>query len=269
MSETVTSFFDRNFENCITEQMLEYGYDFPTDKLENYVIDVIATPYRQFVEYVHDHICLEHLQSASQIPQTSSYALSTYGVCKMLNAIEDPGVSVLDFGRFLYPKGSRNVYFKDIEACPDERVKDFAHEHGIQADRAKVSFICLDGRVRTKGAVNKIAENQLKGASFHSLAYETGGMWFLTCLGRIYSTLDEEMQHALSARTLLREPFFWKVVAKAVDEDVDFMPYIESVCSGSTIERRRTSSQHYFDLCTEIAKIENYPLHRIFGTKRE
>ena len=183
----------------------------------------------------------------------------------MLNAIEDPGVTVLDFGRFLYPSSKRNVKYKDIEDCPEERIKAFANEYGKSVDSDKETYMCLDGKERNKGAIVKIAENQLKGAEFHGLVYELGGKWFLTCIGRVYSTLDEEMQHALSARTLLRKAFYWKVMGEAVDHDVDIRPYIKAVCNGTTIDRRLSSSQNFFDICIEQCKNDGLNIHRIYS----
>lgn len=265
MDEIVATFFDRSFEGPITAEMLEFGYSFPTVELEDYVITVIATPYRKFVDFVHEYVCPKRIDCAAEIPQTSSYDLSTYGVCKMLNAIEDPGVTVLDFGRFLYPSSKRNVKYKDIEDCPEERIKAFANEYGKSVDSDKGTYMCLDGKERNKGAIVKIAENQLKGAEFHGLVYELGGKWFLTCIGRVYSTLDEEMQHALSARTLLRKAFYWKVMGEAVDHDVDIRPYIKAVCNGTTIDRRLSSSQNFFDICIEQCKNDGLNIHRIYS----
>lgn len=267
MDEIVATFFDRSFEGPITDEMLEFGYSFPTAELEDYVITVIATPYSKFVDFVHEYVCSKRIDCAAEIPQTSSYDLSTYGVCKMLNAIEDPGVTVLDFGRFLYPSNKKGVKFKDIEECSEERIKAFAQQYGVSVESDKETYMCLDGKLRNKLAITKIAENQLKGAEFHGLVYELGGKWFLTCIGRVYSTLDEEMQHALSARTLLRKPFYWKVMGEAVDHAVDIRPFIESVCSGSTIERRMSSSQNFFNICIEQCKKESVQINNIFSQK--
>ena len=81
MSEIVAMFFDGSFEGSITEKMLNYSYDFPTAKLEDYVITVIATPYKEFVGFVSEYLCPKKIDDSSQIPQTSSYELSTFGVC--------------------------------------------------------------------------------------------------------------------------------------------------------------------------------------------
>lgn len=265
MDEIVAMFFNRSFEGPITDEMLEFGYSFPTAELEDYLISVIATPYSKFIDFVHEHVCPKRIDCAADIPQTSSYDLSTYGVCKMLNAIEDPGVTVLDFGRFLYPSSKRNVKYKDIEDCSEKQIKAFANEYGKLVDSDKGTYMCLDGKERNKGAIVKIAENQLKGAEFHGLVYELGGKWFLTCIGRVYSTLDEEMQHALSARTLLRKPFYWKVMGEAVDHDVDIRTYINAVCNGTTIDRRLSSSQNFFNICIEQCKNDGVKINRIYS----
>lgn len=263
MNETVAMFFDRSFEGPITDEMLNYSYDFPTAELEDYVITVIATPYSEFVGFVREYLCHERIDSPSQIPQTSSYDLSTFGVCKMLNAIEDPGVTVLEFGRFLYPADKKNITFADIDNVPLQKIKDFLRDEGLHVDQNGTTFLCLDGKIRNKGAIVKIAENQLKGAEFHGLAYEMGGKWFLTCLGRVYSNLDEEMQNALSARTLLRKPLFWKVVSEACTQDVDITPYVKLVCNGTTVGRRLSSCQHCIDIILDQCKKDGVKINNI------
>lgn len=267
MEEIVAMFFDGSYEVSINKEMLEYDYAFPTAELEDYVLSVIATPYKSFIDYVHEHICPVRFDNSSQVPQISSYDLSTFGVCKMLNAIEDPGVSYLDLGRFLYPSDKKNTKFDDIYNYPESHIKDFANKNGRCVSSSAKEYLCLDGKIRNKGAITKIAENQVKGACFHGLVYQLGDKWFLTCLGRVYSTLDEEFQHSLSARTLLRAPLFWKVIGGSVDHDIDIIPFIKSVCKGSTIERRRSSCMHFFDICANQAKIEGCNIHKIFASK--
>lgn len=269
MDDLIAVFFDRNFEDSVTEKMLEFDYEFPVARMEDYVISVAATPYRQFVDFVHDSICPTRISSAADIPQISSYDVCTYGVCKMMNAIGDPGVTVYDFGRFLYPNSKKHVKYEHIEAVTDEAIDIYVKTYGALVVGRPESCICLDGKERKKQAIVKIAENQLKGAAFHGLVYELGGKWFLTCLGKVYATLDMELQHALSARTLLRNPFFWRVISEAVDHEIDIMPYVTSVCSGSTIERRRTSCMHFLDICTEAALSEGVVLHPILAPKQE
>ena len=269
MDEIVVDFFDGIYEAAINEEMLNYDYTFPTEEVDNYVLSIISTPYKNFLDYVHEHICPKRFNNPSQVPQTSSYDLSTYGVCKILNAINDPGVTYIDLGRFLYPTDKKNTKYSDIENLQDSKIHDFAIANGAKGPPAAKQYLCLDGKIRNKGAITKIAENQLKGASFHSLVYELGDQWFLSCLGKVYSTLDEEFQHYLSARTLLRTPLYWKVISEAVDHDVDIMPYIRSVCKGSTIERRRSSCVHSFDMCAKQVQIEHCALHKIYSEKEQ
>ncbi len=268
MENIVATFFDRTYEASINDKMLYYDYIFPKEEMEDYILSIIATSYGSFIDYIHEHICPIRFDSSAQVPQISSYDLCTYGVCKVLNAINDPGVSYLDFGRFLYPTSKRRTKFSDIDNLSESAINNFADINGTQIKPVSESYVCLDGKIRKKGAIIKMAENQLKGASFHGLVYELGDKWFLTCLGKVYSTLDEEFQHYLSARTLLRAPFFRKVISEAVDHDVDILPYIRSVCNNSTTERRSSSCMRFIDICINQAKIESYTLHSIFGVRK-
>lgn len=267
MEVTVESFFERTYENVTTEAMLGYNFVFSKTEVMDYVQKVISLPYQDYIQYIAENICTQRIESSSQIPQISNYYISTFGVCKMLAAIDDPGVSVLEFGRFLYPGDDSNIGYKEIEAVSDEKIKNFLQDNGLHIDSKLQTMLCLDGKERKKGAIVKIAENQLKGSEFHGLVYELGGKWFLTCLGRLYPTLDEWQQHALSARTLLRSPLFWRVVAEAKNIDVDFSPYVRSVCSSTTANRRLSSCQHFFDIITEQCSIEGVDIHNIYFSK--
>lgn len=160
---------------------------------------------------------------SSEIPQISNYEASTLGVCKILNDHNDPGMDCLQLGVQLF----------------------------------------TDGKERKDGAYFKFGENHVKGASFHGLTQCCGKKWFLTCLGHIYPRIDEEMRQYLSARTLLRNPFFHIVLAEATKHDVNirfFMPEL----SESTQKRRSSSCLHFLNVILKQCEIEKVPMHRIF-----
>ena len=159
----------------------------------------------------------------SEIPQISNYNAATLGICNILNDYNDPGMDCAQIGVQLF----------------------------------------TDGKERKDGAYFKFGENHVKGASFHGLTQCCGKKWFLTCLGRIYPKLDAEMRQYLSARTLLRNPFFHIVLAEATKHDVNirfFMPGL----SESTQKRRSSSCMHFFNVILKQCEIEKVPMHRIF-----
>lgn len=145
--------------------------------------------------------------TASEIPQISNYEQSTLGICNVLENLNDPGLECTEIGKQLF----------------------------------------TDGKDRKDGAYFKFGENHIKGASFHGLTHCCGNKWFLTCLGRIYSHLDKELRQYLSARTLLRNPFFHIVVSEAKKHDVNIRYYMPGL-SESTQIRRSSSCMHFLNV---------------------
>lgn len=222
MDELVESFFEKEYEEVINEKMFDYDYSFPEEEVGQYVLSLITIPYSQFINYISTRYCSKAI-IPSEIPQISNYELSTLGVCKVLDNLNDPGLECTFIGMQLF----------------------------------------TDGQDRKEGAYFKFGENHVKGASFHGLTHCCGNKWFLTCLGRIYPQLDDEMRQYLSARTLLRNPFFHIVIAEAFKHDVNirfFMPKL----SESTQNRRSSSCMHFLNVIVEQCRLENVPLHKIF-----
>ena len=48
MEEIVEEFFERSFEDVVTEAMFERDYVFPRTKVEDYIMSIVLTPYQQF-----------------------------------------------------------------------------------------------------------------------------------------------------------------------------------------------------------------------------
>ena len=164
----------------------------------------------------------------SGIPQISNYDASTRGVCQVMKERDNPGMECAELGVALF----------------------------------------LDDVARNDSAYFKFGENQVKGASFHGLTHCCWKKWFLTCLGYIYVDLDNELRQYLSARTLLRNPFFHIIVSEAVEKDVNIRKYMTGL-SLSTQARRGSSCMHFFNVILKQCQIENIPIHSIYFNKDE
>lgn len=164
----------------------------------------------------------------SGIPQISNYDASTRGVCQVMKERDNPGMECAELGVALF----------------------------------------LDDVARNDSAYFKFGENQVKGAAFHGLTHCCWKKWFLTCLGYVYPDLDDELRQYLSARTLLRNPFFHIIVSEAVEKDVNIKKYMTGL-SPSTQGRRSSSCMHFFTVIHKQCEIENVPLHSIYFQKDE
>ena len=164
----------------------------------------------------------------SSIPQISNYNASTWGVCRVMKERDNPGMECTELGVALF----------------------------------------TDDVARNDVAYFKFGENQVKGAAFHGLTHCCWKKWFLTCLGYVYVDLDDELRQYLSARTLLRNPFFHIIVSEAVEKDVNIRKYMTGL-SPSTQSRRSSSCMHFFNVILKQCEIENVPLHSIYFQKDE
>ena len=164
----------------------------------------------------------------SGIPQISNYDASTRGVCQVMKERDNPGMECAELGVALF----------------------------------------LDDVARNDGAYFIFGENQVKGASFHGLTHCCWKKWCLTCLGYVYPDLDDEFRQYLSARTILRNPFFHIIVSEAVEKNVNIRKYMTGL-SPSTQGRRSSSCMHFFNVILKQCEIENVPLHSIYFQKDE
>ena len=182
-------------------------------------------------QYFIDYICTHYNPKPienSEIPQISNYDACTTGICQVMKFRDNPGMDCLELGRALFTD--------DVE--------------------------------RKEGAFFKFGENQVKGASFHGLTHCYYKKWFLTCLGYVYPELDEELRQYLSARTLLRNPFFHIIISEAKEKDVNIKKYMNGL-SLSTQVRRSSSCMHFFDVILKQCQIEGVSLHSIFFDKND
>ena len=182
-------------------------------------------------QYFIDYICTHYNPKPienSEIPQISNYDACTTGICQVMKFRDNPGMDCLEVGRALFTD--------DVE--------------------------------RKEGAFFKFGENQVKGASFHGLTHCYYKKWFLTCLGYVYPELDEELRQYLSARTLLRNPFFHIIISEAKEKDVNIKKYMNGL-SLSTQVRRSSSCMHFFDVILKQCQIEGVSLHSIFFDKND
>lgn len=164
----------------------------------------------------------------SCIPQISNYEACTRGICQVMRGRGDPGLEYKELGVALFS----------------------------------------DDIPRNDGAYLKFGENHVKGAAFHGLTHGLYKKWFLTCLGYVYSDLDDELRQYLSARTLLRNPFFHIIIAESVEHDVNIRKYMTEL-SLSTQNRRSSSCMHFFDVIRRQCTIEKVQLHNIYYSVNE
>lgn len=214
------------FDRCYEASINEAMFDFDYSFPEEQIEDYILSLLATPYSCFIEYVATRYCASSvtpSEIPQISNYETATLGVCNALINHNDPGLDVLQIGVFLH----------------------------------------TDGKERKDGAYTKFGENHVKGARFHGLTHCCAKKWFLTCLGRYFPKLDDEMRQFLSARTLLRNPIFHIVVSEATKHDVNIRLFMPNL-SETTQKRRSSSCMRFFNVIVKQCEIEGVPLHKIF-----
>ena len=114
MEEIIEEFFERSFEDIVTEAMFERDYVFPQTKVEDYIMSIVSTPYQQFVDYICTHYNPNPIEN-SEIPQISNYEACTTDVCQVLKFRDNPGMDCLEIGKALFTddvERKEGAYFK-------------------------------------------------------------------------------------------------------------------------------------------------------------
>lgn len=158
-----------------------------------------------------------------QLTQSSSFAACSIEMCKALDLHGNPGMSFVEIGQ-LFPQ-----YVK----------------------------------VKNESAFRKYGENQIKTSTQLGLTFEYYGYWYLSCLGYIYSELDEQAQNSLLARTILRIPLYHNVIIRLLYEIVDMSDYLHSL-SNSTKGRRIGSILKMINICLAECRKEKIKYYDLF-----
>lgn len=217
-------FYNRIYEKDVNNKILD-------DK--NYIV-----PKKQLLDYVNKLIEIpyieflnyikEHSQTItydkSDITQCSSFSACEIEMCKALLWGNNPGYQFIEIGK-LFP-----TYVK----------------------------------TRNDGAYRKYGENQVKTASQLGIAFEYYNYWYLSCLGYIYPELSQEQKDSLLARTIIRNPFYQKLLLDLLNGSIKLQDYM-SMLSSITIKRRVSSVYTLLAFCIKECVKNDIPLHSIIG----
>lgn len=146
--------------------------------------------------------------TSKDIPQFSSINDCTKKLCKKLLEVNDPGFSFVDVGKLLLD----------------------------------------DGKERKDGAYRKYGENHSKTAYELGLTQVKGSTWYLSCIGYVFLSFDEEKQNAILARCVLRNRFISRLIADSEYANVNVMQYMHCL-SESTKTRRKPNIMCLINLC--------------------
>ena len=165
----LSTFFSKSFENEINEKLFIRNYKMDYDSVVSYVRDLNQIPLVLFVQYVFENCSTSYI-TFQDVVQFSSFSDATNGICNVLSASDNNGLSNIEVGHALLN----------------------------------------DGKERNDCALRKYGENHAKTAIELGLANALFNRYYLTCLGLVFTTLSAFYQTELLRRTILRNRFFSK-----------------------------------------------------------
>ena len=95
-----------------------------------------------------------------------------------------------------------------------------------------------DGVLRKDMAYIKYGENHLKTAEALGLLYELTRTYFVSCIGEIYLTLDEEDRKKLNVRLFLRNKFIARLIKATATGKVDARQFLYMLSDATYIRRK-------------------------------
>lgn len=99
--EYIACFMSRSFEKSVEYYMLaDKKYIVPKQKVSEYVENVLAIPYCDFIEYVRNHI--GNVED-DQLTQSSSFVACSSDMCRALERQGNPGLRFIEIGQ-LFPQ---------------------------------------------------------------------------------------------------------------------------------------------------------------------
>ena len=95
-----------------------------------------------------------------------------------------------------------------------------------------------DGTLRKDMAYIKYGENHLKTAEALGLLYELTRTYFVSCIGEIYLTLNEEERKRLNIRLFLRNKFIARLIKATATGKVDARQFLYMLSDATYIRRK-------------------------------
>lgn len=99
--DQITRFMTRSFEKSVDYYMLaDKNYEIPSQKVHDYINQIISIPYSEFIDYVKDN---KGIIEDDQLTQSSNFAACSSEMCSAIVSKGNPGLKYVDIGQ-LFPK---------------------------------------------------------------------------------------------------------------------------------------------------------------------
>lgn len=219
---TIQDFFSKKFETESTKLLLNNKLFFCERAVEDYIVQVQKYPLEEYLEFIKSHPIVEDITS-KDITQLSSIEDCTNNMCSVIKENNNPGMSLIEIATALHA---------------DNNYKD------------------------NTVALSKYGENQIKTAAQLGLAVYVNDLWYLSAVGYIFCSLDADVQRKYLATTILRDPFYSRVIMSLLNKDTNLKDFM-TILSESTQIRRTSSCTKVLSFFIEQSSIEGIYLYNL------
>lgn len=113
----VEYFFRKDFEKQINIKMLRYDYEFPCEKILDYVNMINSINISEILNYISSDIFISESIESSDIFQFSNLDDAIIKICEIFKAANDPGLRYFEIGNLLLNDGleKKKVHLLNME----------------------------------------------------------------------------------------------------------------------------------------------------------
>lgn len=219
---TIQDFFSKKFETESTKLLLNNKLFFSESAVVDYMSQVQKYSLRDYLTYLENNPVAGDITS-KDITQLSSIEDCTNNLCDVIKENCNPGMSLIEIASSLHA---------------DNNYKD------------------------NTVALTKYGENQIKTAVQLGLAVYMNELWYLSAVGCVFCNLEREAQRKYLATTILRDPFYSRVILSLLKQDTKLKDFM-TILSESTQKRRTSSCIKVLSFFLEQCSIEGISLHNL------
>jgi len=219
---TIQDFFSKKFEEESTKILLNNKQYFSESAVGGYISQIQKYPLEDYLAFLENNPVAEEITS-KDITQLSSIEDCTNNMCSVIRDNCNPGMSLIEIATALHA---------------DSNYKD------------------------NTVALTKYGENQIKTAAQLGLAVYMNELWYLSAIGYIFCNLEKDAQKKYLATTILRDPFYSRVIKSLLKQDTKLKDFM-TILSESTQKRRTSSCIKVLSFFFEQCSIEGISLHNL------
>ena len=227
-SELIELFYNRTYEKFVNKQILD-------DK--NYIV-----PRQQLTNYVRELIDIPYIDfieylvnrneiiilNSNDVTHFSSFSACEIEMCNALIWANNPGCTFVEIGSL----------FSDIVSS------------------------------RSESDYRSYGESHIKAATQLGLTFDYYDLWYLSCIGYIYSDLDLNERRQLLARTIIRNKLYQKMLLDILEHDIDPFTYL-NMFSENVAKKKLKSVFCFLQFCLEECENQEIVTYKVIEVFRD